>query len=74
MSKINQYSAAEKLVILQEIETSQTTLLDIAKKYDINKSTLLNWRHRYELNGYKVLENRTHYKNYSDGEQSNIHW
>jgi transposase-like protein len=38
MSKINKYSAAEKLSILQEFEMGEITLLDIAKKYEINKS------------------------------------
>jgi transposase len=65
MSKINKYSAAEKLSILQEVEMGETTLLDIAKKYEINRSSLINWRHRYELYGYNGLEIRTHNKSYS---------
>lgn len=65
MSKINQYSAAEKLAILQELEICQTSLFDFAKKYDISKSTLVKWRRRYNLYGYEGLEIRTNYKSYS---------
>lgn len=65
MSKINKYSAAEKLSILQEFEMGEITLLDIAKKYEINKSSLINWRHCYKLYGYNGLEIRTHNKRYS---------
>jgi transposase len=64
MSKINQYSAAEKLVILQELETGQTSLKDIAKEYDLNQSTLFSRRQRYQLYGYEGLEIRTHNKSY----------
>jgi len=65
MSKINQYSAPEKLAIIQELELGQATRLDIAQKYDISLSTLIKWRHRYELYGYEGLEIRTHNKRYS---------
>lgn len=64
MSKIYQYSAAEKLAILQELETGQIILLDVAKKYDISKTTLVRWRHRYELYGYEGLETKNQYKSY----------
>ncbi|MEA4926276.1 MAG: hypothetical protein VB084_13315 [Syntrophomonadaceae bacterium] len=36
MSKKNQYSAAEKLVILQELKMEQSIRLDVAQKYDIS--------------------------------------
>jgi transposase len=65
MSKINQYSGAEKLSILRDFETSQTRRLDVAEKYNISIYTLVNWRHRYELYGYEGLEIRTHNKRYS---------
>lgn len=66
MSKIHQYSAAEKLVILQELEMGQTRCIDVGRKYDISKNTLLKWRHRYELYGYDGLEIRIHHKRYSE--------
>lgn len=65
MSKINQYKAAEKLAILQELETGQATCVEIAKKYDISVTTLVKWRHRYELYGYEGLEIKTHFNKYS---------
>ena len=65
MSKINQYSASEKLAILEEFEMGQAIRLDVAKKYDINITTLEKWRHIYELYGYEGLEIRTHNKRYS---------
>jgi transposase-like protein len=61
---MNQYNAAEKLAILQELEMGQTMLLDVAKKYDISESTLVKWRYRYELYGYEGLKIRTHNKSY----------
>lgn len=64
MSKINQYSAAEKLAVLQELEMGQITRLGVARKYDISISTLIKWRHRYELYGYEGLEIRTHNEKY----------
>lgn len=65
MSKINQYSATEKLAILQELENGEIMLKEVAKKYDISKNTLVKWRHRYEIYGYEGLEIKTHYKRYS---------
>jgi transposase-like protein len=65
MPKINRYSAAEKLAILQEIEMGQTTILGIAQKYDISKTSLKEWRDRYSLYGYDGLKIRTHNKRYS---------
>lgn len=64
MSKIHQYSAAEKLAILQELEMGEIILKEVAKKYDISKTTLVKWRHRYELYGYEGLEIRTHNRKY----------
>lgn len=65
MSKINQYSAAEKLVILQELEKGEIILKEVAKKYGISKNTLVKWRRRYEIYGYEGLEIRKHNKRYS---------
>lgn len=64
MSKIHQYSAAEKLAILQELEMGEIILKEVAKKYSISKNTLVKWRHRYELYGYEGLEIRTHNQRY----------
>jgi len=61
--KIRQYSAAEKLSILKELDTSST--INIANKYDLNQSTITDWLHRYEVYGYKGLEIRAHNKSYS---------
>lgn len=66
MSKIHQYSAAEKLAILEELEMGQTRCIDVAQKYDICKNTLLKWRHRYGLYGYDGLEIRIHNKRYPE--------
>jgi transposase len=62
---MNQYSAAEKMAIIQEHELGQSTRLNVAQKYDINISTLVKWRHCYELYGYEGLEGRTHNGRYS---------
>jgi transposase len=56
MSKMNKYSGAEKLAILHELETGQTTITDILEKYDINEGTFYTWRLRYQLYGYEGLE------------------
>jgi transposase-like protein len=64
MSKVNQYSAAEKLAILQELKMGKAKRLDVAQKYDISINTLVKWRHRYELYGYEGLKIRTHNKRY----------
>ena len=40
MSKMDQYSATEKLAILEELEIGQTTISAIIQKYDIGKTTL----------------------------------
>lgn len=51
MSKINQYSAAKKLAILQEFWKGQKRHIDVAEKYDISVTTLVKWRHRHEFMG-----------------------
>lgn len=48
MSKINQYSAAEKLAVVQELEMGQVARSDVAQKYDISINTLVKWRHSYD--------------------------
>jgi transposase-like protein len=40
MSKKNEYSGAEKLSILQELETGLATVVDVAKKYGVDRKTL----------------------------------
>lgn len=65
MSKVNQYSAAQKLAILKELEMGQVALSAILQKYDINNTTLKRWRHRYNLFGYEGLEVRTQNRRYS---------
>ena len=55
MSKINQYSAAEKLAILDEFEAGELRRIDVAHKYDISVATLVKWRYRYQLYGYEGL-------------------
>ncbi len=65
MSSKKRYSATEKLLILQEIENRQTTVEEIAQKYDLHRFTLSNWRHRYEFYGYSGLELRAHHRSYS---------
>lgn len=66
MAKKNQYSAVEKLVIIQELETGQDPLIDVAQRYGISAWTLKKWRHQYELNGYEGLEPRTTKGYYSE--------
>lgn len=53
MSKMNRYSAPEKLAILQEYEIGHFRLVDIYEKYDISERTFDAWRHRYKLYGYE---------------------
>lgn len=64
MSRMNQRSAAEKLAILQELETGQAPREDIAKKYDVDLTTLKEWRNRYRLYGHEGLETQTHNNSY----------
>lgn len=66
MSKKNQYSGAEKLTILQELETGLATVVDVAKKYGVDRKTLGRWRHRYELYGYQGLKIKTQFTSYSE--------
>lgn|GEM_PF-3518816 len=56
MSKKNQYSAAEKLAILQELKMEQSIHLDVVQKHDISLNALVKWRPRYKLYGYEELE------------------
>lgn len=65
MSKMDQYSATEKLAILEELEIGQTTISAIIQKYDIGKTTLREWRQRYNQYGYEGLETRTKNQTYS---------
>lgn len=63
MSKINQYNAAEKLAIVQELASGQRRI-DVAEKYDISVNTLVKWRHRYKLYGSEGLKIQTRHKSY----------
>lgn len=65
MAKQNQYTAAEKLVILEELNTGLSPLMDLAQKYGISKTTLVKWRHQYKLYGYEGLEPKPHQTTYS---------
>jgi transposase len=65
MSVKNEYTGAEKLAILQELETGQDGRLDVAGKYNISITTLKKWRHRYELYGFEGLEIKIHQEKYS---------
>lgn len=67
MSKKNQYSGAEKLAILQELEVGRSTMAAVAQRYDIHLTTLKNWRHRYKSYGYEGLETQAHNKSYPAG-------
>jgi transposase len=60
-----QYSAPEKLAILQEVESGQIGVKAAAKKYGITKTTLAKWRRRYEVYGYEGLEIRSRNRCYS---------
>lgn len=62
---VRKYSAAEKLVILNEVSSGQLGFLATAKKYEINKTTLMKWQRRYKLYGYEGLESHTHNRSYS---------
>jgi len=64
MSKV-QFSASEKLTILQEIEIGQIGVMEVAKKYSICRTTLAKWRRRYEVYGYEGLEIRARNRSYS---------
>jgi transposase len=65
MSAKNEYTGAEKLAILHELETGQDGRLEVAGKYNISITTLKKWRHRYELYGFKGLEIKIHQEKYS---------
>lgn len=60
-----QFSALEKLAILQEIEYGQIGVMAAAKTYGISKTTLAKWRRRYAVYGYEGLEIRTRNRSYS---------
>jgi transposase len=60
-----EYSAAQKLIILQEIECGEIGVKAAAIKYDISKTTLVKWRRLYEVYGYEGIETRTCNRSYS---------
>lgn len=65
MSKKNEYNGIEKLAIINELATGESTREKVAHKYKINVSTLVKWRHRYELYGMDGLEIRIRNQRYS---------
>ncbi|WP_232700277.1 helix-turn-helix domain-containing protein, partial [Brevibacillus daliensis] len=65
MSKKNEYNAAEKLAIIQQLELGHGTRTEVAQEYNISVTTLVKWRHRYELYGMKGLEIRNRNNGYS---------
>jgi transposase len=58
LSKKNEYTGAEKLAIIGELEAGVGTREEVARKYNISVNTLVKWRHRYELYGVDGLEIR----------------
>lgn len=64
MSK-KEYTAIEKLSIINGIESGQVGVKESVRKFGISKSTLAKWRRRYRNFGYEALEVRSHNKSYS---------
>lgn len=64
MSK-EQYSAPEKLAILDEIKRGKIGVKAATAKYSITKTTLAKWHRRYEVYGYEGLEKQSHNRTYS---------
>ncbi|MNJ40354.1 Transposase [compost metagenome] len=62
---MNEYSATEKLVILEELQSGEGTRREIADRYNIHLSTLVKWQHRYKLYGIEGLEIRVRNRKYS---------
>jgi transposase-like protein len=60
-----QYSASEKLAILEEIENGEIGVNAVGNKHGINTGTLWKWQRRYKVYGYEGLESRTHNRSYS---------
>lgn len=60
-----QYSALEKLAILEEIECGESGFNAVGHKYGINTGTLWKWQRRYKVYGFEGLEGRTHNRSYS---------
>lgn len=48
-----QYSASEKLAILEEIENGEIGANAVGKKHGINTGTLWKWQRRYRVYGYE---------------------
>ncbi len=61
----NKLSAAEKLVIIQEIVSGQIGIMAAVKKFNISKTSLVKWQNRYRLYGYEGLETRSRNQSYS---------
>ena len=66
MSRQSEYTANEKVIIIQEYLDGKGTLKGIAKKYTINKSTLNEWLQKYENHGMNGLEMRKSNQSYSE--------
>jgi transposase len=65
LSKKNEFSALEKLAVIQEWEEGQGTRTEVAQRHNISVNTLVKWRHRYELYGIEGLEVRIRQSSYS---------
>lgn len=65
MSKKNEYNAAEKLAIIQELEAGSGSRTKVAQKYSISVTTLVKWRHQHQLYGMEGLEIRSQNNSYS---------
>ncbi|QWU15994.1 Transposase and inactivated derivatives [Paenibacillus sophorae] len=59
------YQVAQKLMILQAMESGQISIRAAAKIYGIGRTTLAEWQPRYEVYGYAGLETRTRNRRYS---------
>jgi transposase len=64
MSK-REYTASQKLAMVQDIECGHIGVKAAVVKYGVSKSTLATWRRRYEVYGYQGLESRARNKSYS---------
>ncbi len=60
-----EYTASQKLAMVQGIESGRIGVEATVKEYGVSKSTLAAWRRRYKAYGYEGLEVRTHNNNYT---------
>jgi transposase len=65
LTKKNEFTAGEKLRIIEELESGEGTRVEVARKHNISVNTLVKWRHRYELYGIDGLEVQVRNRSYS---------